>query len=155
MRSAVIAQLRAHRGDYAVFVAEEYDAYLGRMAREGTWGDHLTLQARPRPRPPRAPPPRATACSLFRPPPAAASQCRGQYERPLQGGARRGADRRVCVQAAADAYGVRLCVLTNYKDSFVIEIEGKKQGSTGGGGAMRVLWLSFWAEVHYNSLYKV
>ena len=57
-------------------------------------------------------------------------------------------------QAAADAYGVRLCVLTSYKDSFVIEIEGKRKGGGPGEAGGRVLWLSFWAEVHYNSLYK-
>ena len=48
-----------------------------------------------------------------------------------------------------------MVVLTSYKDSFVIELEGKKGGAAaGGGGAGRTLWLSFWAEVHYNSLYK-
>lgn len=47
MRKAVVAQLKSHAGDYEVFVTEPYQAYLSRMARDGTWGDHLSLQARP------------------------------------------------------------------------------------------------------------
>lgn len=46
VRRTVLAQLRAKPGEYEVFVTEPYDAYLSRMARDGTWGDHLTLQAR-------------------------------------------------------------------------------------------------------------
>ena len=53
----MLAQLRQQRDDYAVFVAEDYDGYLGRMARDGTWGDHLTLQAGT------APAARAEACN--------------------------------------------------------------------------------------------
>lgn len=52
------------------------------------------------------------------------------------------------LQAAADAFRVRLCLLTSYKDQFVIELEPRD------GGARQVLWLSFFAEVHYQSLYK-
>lgn len=51
------------------------------------------------------------------------------------------------LQAAADVFGARLCVLTSYKDSFVLELEPQTQVRL-----KRVLWLSFWAEVHYNSV---
>ncbi|EPS59330.1 hypothetical protein M569_15476, partial [Genlisea aurea] len=53
----------------------------------------------------------------------------------------------VTLQAAADSYGVRIIVVTSYKDTCYIEILPKLQKSK------RVIYLSFWAEVHYNSIY--
>jgi hypothetical protein len=53
----------------------------------------------------------------------------------------------VTLQAAADCYGRRICVLSSYKTNFIIDIKPQKTLHP------RVLWLSFWAEVHYNSLY--
>eukprot|EP01018_Ginkgo_biloba_P032507 Gb_20684 [translate_table: standard] len=53
----------------------------------------------------------------------------------------------VTLQAAADVYGVRICVVTSFKDTCFIEILPKVQNSK------RVIFLSFWAEVHYNSIY--
>ncbi|KAI3474632.1 hypothetical protein Pfo_029814 [Paulownia fortunei] len=53
----------------------------------------------------------------------------------------------VTLQAAADSYGVRILVLTSFKDTCYIEILPKDQKSK------RVIYLSFWAEVHYNSIY--
>lgn len=50
-------------------------------------------------------------------------------------------------QAAADTYGVRLVVVTSYEHSPVITLEPEQKKSG------RTLFLSFWAEVHYNSLY--
>ena len=55
----------------------------------------------------------------------------------------------VTLQAAADAYGVRMCVISSYKDNFLVEIQPKVQRSS------RVCWISFWAEVHYNSVYPM
>ncbi|KAG1659377.1 hypothetical protein FOA52_007840 [Chlamydomonas sp. UWO 241] len=52
----------------------------------------------------------------------------------------------VTLQAAADAFCLRIMVLTSYETEFVIKIEPLKVASE------RVLWVSFWAEVHYNSL---
>ena len=95
IRSATVAQLRRERARYSVFVPEDYGAYVDEMARETTWGDHITLQA------------------------------------------------------AADAYGVAMCVISSYKDNFVIEIQPTAKRSE------RVLWISFWAEVHYNSIYHI
>lgn len=89
----VIAQLKAFPDNYSVFVPEDYRAYVDKMSRDATWGDHLTLQA------------------------------------------------------AADAYGMRLCVITSYEESYIIDIQPKKLKSR------RVIWMSFWAEVHYNSIY--
>jgi hypothetical protein len=92
-RTVVINQLRRAAEEYAPYVPEDYDAYVDAMRRDGTWGDHITLQA------------------------------------------------------AADAYGVAMCVISSYKDNFVVEIQPKTKRSA------RVCWISFWAEVHYNSIY--
>ncbi|KAF7848736.1 hypothetical protein BT93_L1611 [Corymbia citriodora subsp. variegata] len=53
----------------------------------------------------------------------------------------------VTLQAAADSYGVKIFVLTSFKETCYIEIlpHIPKSG--------RVIFLSFWAEVHYNSIY--
>ncbi|XP_031483537.1 OVARIAN TUMOR DOMAIN-containing deubiquitinating enzyme 12-like isoform X2 [Nymphaea colorata] len=53
----------------------------------------------------------------------------------------------VTLQAAADWYGVKICVFTSFKDTCFIEILPSVQKSE------RVIFLSFWAEVHYNSIY--
>ncbi|OMO90710.1 Ovarian tumor, otubain [Corchorus capsularis] len=53
----------------------------------------------------------------------------------------------VTLQAAADSYGVRIFVLTSFKDTCYIEILPHIQKSE------RIIFLSFWAEVHYNSIY--
>ncbi|KAL5546145.1 hypothetical protein UlMin_005832 [Ulmus minor] len=52
----------------------------------------------------------------------------------------------VTLQAAADAFGVRIFVMTSFKDTICIEIlpSSKKPKKT--------IFLSFWAEVHYNSI---
>nr|KJB20329.1 hypothetical protein B456_003G143700 [Gossypium raimondii] len=52
-------------------------------------------------------------------------------------------------QAAADSYGVKIFVITSFKDTCYIEILPNVQKSK------RVIFLSFWAEVHYNSIYPV
>lgn len=53
----------------------------------------------------------------------------------------------VTLQAAADSYGLKIFVITSFKDTCYIEILPKVQRSN------RVISLSFWAEVHYNSIY--
>ncbi|KAL5569368.1 hypothetical protein UlMin_025943 [Ulmus minor] len=53
----------------------------------------------------------------------------------------------VTLQAAADKYGVKIFVITSFKDTCSIEILPHIQKSN------RVIFLSFWAEVHYNSIY--
>ncbi|KAB2031548.1 hypothetical protein E1A91_D05G319700v1 [Gossypium mustelinum] len=52
----------------------------------------------------------------------------------------------VTLQAAADLYGVKIFVLTSFKDTCYIEILPHDQKSE------RIIFLSFWAEVHYNSI---
>ncbi|XP_057979144.1 OVARIAN TUMOR DOMAIN-containing deubiquitinating enzyme 12 isoform X2 [Malania oleifera] len=53
----------------------------------------------------------------------------------------------VTLQAAADSYGFKIFVITSFKDTCYIEILPQIQKSN------RVISLSFWAEVHYNSIY--
>ena len=93
VRRMAISQLRSKRELYDPYVPEDYEDYVAKMAKDGEWGDHVTLQA------------------------------------------------------AADVYGRRICVLSSYKTSFIIDIKPQDTKHP------RVLWLSFWAEVHYNSLY--
>ncbi|XP_010558165.1 PREDICTED: OTU domain-containing protein DDB_G0284757 isoform X2 [Tarenaya hassleriana] len=53
----------------------------------------------------------------------------------------------VTLQAAADTYRVRILVVTSYKDTCYIEILPTSRDYK------RSIFLSFWAEVHYNSIY--
>ncbi|KAJ4979383.1 hypothetical protein NE237_010163 [Protea cynaroides] len=53
----------------------------------------------------------------------------------------------VTLQAAADSYGIKILVITSFKDTCYIEIIPNILKSK------RVIFLSFWAEVHYNSIY--
>eukprot|EP01018_Ginkgo_biloba_P017940 Gb_24833 [translate_table: standard] len=55
----------------------------------------------------------------------------------------------VTLQAAADRFGAKICLLTSFRDTCFIEIMPREQNP------QRELWLSFWSEVHYNSLYEV
>ena len=89
VRANVARQLQHYPQLYAQHVPEEFEAYCSRMALNGTWGDHVTLQA------------------------------------------------------AADAYGIRVNVMTSYAQSNFIEIVP----NGGESSSHRALYLSFWAEV--------
>ena len=52
----------------------------------------------------------------------------------------------VTLQAAADGLGCAVQLVTSFPDGSVLALEPERPQSE------RVLWLSFWAEVHYNSL---
>ncbi|CAI5470386.1 unnamed protein product [Closterium sp. Yama58-4] len=95
VRQAVVQQMRAHSERYSPYVPDSFSRYLRHMARNGEWGDHITLQA------------------------------------------------------AADKYGAKINLITSYPgDQFLIEIFPCQ------GKPTKELWLSFWAEVHYNSVYS-
>ncbi|XP_040867258.1 OVARIAN TUMOR DOMAIN-containing deubiquitinating enzyme 12 isoform X2 [Glycine max] len=55
----------------------------------------------------------------------------------------------VTLQAAADKFSAKICLLTSFRDTCFIEIMPLYQAP------QRELWLSFWCEVHYNSLYEI
>ncbi|KAG8385035.1 hypothetical protein BUALT_Bualt04G0181000 [Buddleja alternifolia] len=55
----------------------------------------------------------------------------------------------VTLQAAADKFAAKICLLTSFRDTCFIEIVPQHQVP------VRELWLSFWSEVHYNSLYEL
>lgn len=79
---------------YKEYVPEDFWQYCWQMERDGTWGDHVTLQA------------------------------------------------------AADAYGVPINILTSYQDSCFVNLTPRPERASD-----RALYVSFFAEVHYNSLY--
>ncbi|CAA7400674.1 unnamed protein product [Spirodela intermedia] len=54
----------------------------------------------------------------------------------------------VTLQAAADKFGAKICLLTSFRDTCFVEIVPQQQTP------QRELWLSFWSEVHYNSIYE-
>ncbi|CAI9090194.1 OLC1v1024919C2 [Oldenlandia corymbosa var. corymbosa] len=54
----------------------------------------------------------------------------------------------VTLQAAADQFEAKICLVTSFRDSGYIEILPKDKHPS------REIWLSFWSEVHYNSLYE-
>ncbi len=112
----------------------DYTEYCNTMDKRGTWGDHVTLQVH-------APPHThhrtrttahdtrsATRVSLSR----LTLQCGGAW-----------------TQAAANVYGVEIHLLTSYKDTVWMEIKPQDGAKT-----QKSLWLSFLAELHYNSLYS-
>ncbi|XP_042499470.1 OVARIAN TUMOR DOMAIN-containing deubiquitinating enzyme 12 [Macadamia integrifolia] len=53
------------------------------------------------------------------------------------------------LQAAADKFAAKICLLTSFRDTCFIEIMPQYQAP------QRGLWLSFWSEIHYNSLYEI
>ncbi|XP_054792443.1 OVARIAN TUMOR DOMAIN-containing deubiquitinating enzyme 11 [Prosopis cineraria] len=53
----------------------------------------------------------------------------------------------VTLQAAADRFGAKICLVTSFKDTCYVEILPTDRNPS------KELWLSFWSEVHYNSLY--
>ncbi|XP_050230687.1 OVARIAN TUMOR DOMAIN-containing deubiquitinating enzyme 12 [Mercurialis annua] len=55
----------------------------------------------------------------------------------------------ITLQAAADKFAAKICLLTSFRDTCFIEIMPRYQPPK------RELWLSFWSEVHYNSLYEI
>ncbi|WCJ40279.1 OVARIAN TUMOR DOMAIN-containing deubiquitinating enzyme 12 [Euphorbia peplus] len=55
----------------------------------------------------------------------------------------------VTLQAAADKFAAKICLLTSFRDTCFIEIMPQSQTPK------CELWLSFWSEVHYNSLYEI
>jgi hypothetical protein len=94
IRKMCLAQLAENPRDYSPFVSgfTTYADYLRRMARQGEWGDNVTLQA------------------------------------------------------ISDLFGLRVRLVTSYH-SGVVQVEPKVMRSS------RILWLSFFAELHYNSVY--
>jgi len=55
----------------------------------------------------------------------------------------------VTLQAAADRFSAKICLLTSFRDTCLVEIIPRD------ATPIRELWLSFWCEVHYNSLYAI
>ena len=52
----------------------------------------------------------------------------------------------ITLQAAADAYGLQINLLTSFEHEPLIEIKPAELKSR------RTIWLTFWAEIHYNAV---
>ncbi|CAA7014750.1 unnamed protein product, partial [Microthlaspi erraticum] len=52
------------------------------------------------------------------------------------------------LQAAADRFEAKICLVTSFREQSYIEILPHNKNP------LREAWLSFWSEVHYNSLYS-
>ncbi|KAL5700250.1 hypothetical protein ACHQM5_025722 [Ranunculus cassubicifolius] len=53
----------------------------------------------------------------------------------------------VTLQAGADRFHTKSCLLTSFRDANLIEIVPRENPSS------KVIWMSFWSEIHYNSVY--
>ena len=108
IRRLVVGHMSQHRSQYAPFVTSEaFPAYIARMAKDGEWGDNVTLQV------------------------------------------------------AADALEVEIVLVTSFPDNrSVVTIrplvwnagEGEEPASGKAVQRSKTLWLSFYAEIHYNSI---
>jgi len=92
LRAQVVDQLKASQEHYSVVIPGRFDAYLAEMAQDGSWGDHVTLQA------------------------------------------------------AADAFGKRIHLLTDHETQGFIKVFPRVQNS------QKVLRLSFSSDLHYDSI---
>ncbi|XP_033147133.1 OVARIAN TUMOR DOMAIN-containing deubiquitinating enzyme 11 isoform X2 [Brassica rapa] len=54
----------------------------------------------------------------------------------------------VTLQAAADRFEAKICLVTSFREQSYIEILPHNKNP------LKEAWLSFWSEVHYNSLYS-
>lgn len=106
----------------------DFGSYAAIMRKDGEWGDHLTLQARVPWTQTRTPALPALACCCF-----ADLSARGPPP-----------------QAVADCYGVEIFVVSSFMLNGILEVKPHD-----GVRFERALWLSFFAEVHYNSIYPV
>ena len=95
LRALAVAQLRAAPSLYEGFVPSDFSSYCSSMAREGEWGDHVTLKA------------------------------------------------------VADYFGLRINLVTSFESECFLQIDPEESMKK----SKRELWLSFFAEVHYNSIY--
>ena len=97
VRARVATQLRAAADRYSGFVSDDrdagFDAFVARLATDGEWGDHVTLQA------------------------------------------------------AADAYGVVIVLVTSYEHRGILRVEPAARSP-----GDRTIWVAFWAEIHYASI---
>eukprot|EP00803_Ostreobium_quekettii_P009199 evm.model.scf_3184EXC.3 EVM.evm.TU.scf_3184EXC.3 scf_3184EXC:10159-12281(-) len=93
VRELVVCHIKDHAIQFKDFVPDDFEGYCKKIAKKGTWGDHITLKA------------------------------------------------------AADCYGVQLLLLTSYPHASVLQLDAETVRSN------RRLYLSYWAEVHYNSVY--
>ena len=127
VRAVVVAQMRARPDRYAAFVESPSTTSIASGSQTYGWADAS--------------------------PSRGAGEDEANYAAYLRNMSKLGSwGDHVTLQAASDAYGLPFCVITSYRDNFVLEIQPEKLKAA---NAEKVLWISFWSEVHYNSLYEI
>lgn len=153
LRKAVVHRLRKRPELYSEYVPDDFPTYCRQMEKDGTWGDHVTLQVRP------------TAVHICVQSvlglllAADGACCRASMGcHTHQSGTGQdlmqhcrcqsqtvGQTHGMCgsLQAVSDLFGVKVYVLTSFPGSEFIEISP----SDGKVRSQRILYVSFWAEV--------
>ncbi|CAL9104982.1 unnamed protein product [Musa acuminata var. zebrina] len=175
VRQQIIAQLKSHPEIYEGYVPMTYGEYLNKLSKLGEWGDHVTLQAAADSCMVYMRFPFSTCflsslilsifpiyllysicspflmiivfvCLIFI---KSDHDCNFAVYISYK-------DLNLCSMLVSVIcwerntyryYGVKIFVITSFKDTCYIEILPSVQKSN------RVIFLSFWAEVHYNSIY--
>ncbi|KAG6748562.1 hypothetical protein POTOM_048490 [Populus tomentosa] len=168
VRKEVVKQLKEHRSLYEGHVPMKYKRYRKKMAKSGEWGDHVTLQAaadkRTRP--------------LFKHSLLEITVMRNvetifnhvglsfifsfgvaafpfsliyPYQEVNVVDRTEGTEAPLFIKFLVFymQFAAKICLLTSFRDTCFIEIMPQYQPPK------RELWLSFWSEVHYNSLYEI
>ncbi|ONM17837.1 hypothetical protein ZEAMMB73_Zm00001d003855 [Zea mays] len=121
-------QLKECNSLYEGYVPMKYKHYCKKMKKYGEWGDHVTLQA--------------AADKFFLLYNSSLFIFTVEHGLPED-----------CRKKMSNffmyfwQFAAKICLLTSFRDTCFVEIVPQYQAP------QREIWLSFWSEVHYNSLY--
>jgi hypothetical protein len=113
VRECVVLQLSRHAARYAEYVPSDFRAYCKKMSRKGEWGDHVTLQVSRGGR---------VHTNIRRGLLPHCGQGRSAELENTTSAWLSVCARACCVQAAADFWGLKICLVTSYEQSCFLEI---------------------------------